>query len=117
ASAARSSASGPGRPRPQAAASTANATALRAPGRNEALGRPLQVVAQQAGQVEEDLRRDARITVLDAPEEALVERQHVHVARRDDVRRPLGVPDEAHLAEDVAATELVDPLTPGAVAR
>src|SRR2546429_1744879 len=75
ASAARSSASGSGSPRPQAASSTraASARSRRARG-NEPLGGALQVVAQDARQVQEHLRGDARVAVLDAAQEALVER-------------------------------------------
>src|SRR5262249_3794007 len=87
--------------------------------RNRMLRRPLESVAQHAGEVQEYLRGDPRIPAFHALEEALVDRQHLDVRPGDDVRRaPHAVPDECHLAEDVAALVLGDaPAMTGPVAR
>src|SRR4029077_9099291 len=76
--------------------------------RDRMLRRPLEAVAQHAREVEEHLRGDPGIAALHALEEALVNHQHLDVRPGDDVCRAHAVPDEGHLAEDVAALVLGD---------
>src|SRR5207253_8472403 len=122
--AACSASEGGGRPRPQPASTTITrhrvasaAATTRLPRRcpllgherDVLLGGALQAIAEHAGQVQEDLGRDARVAKLDAAEEALVHREDFEIAGGDHVGAALGVAHEPHLAEHVAPPVLGHP--------
>src|SRR5581483_9778926 len=90
---------------------------LRGLRRDEALVHALEPVAQDTRQVEEHLRGDPRVAVLDASKETLVDRQHLDAARGHDVRAPLVVAHETHFADHVAPAEPRDRPPPDAVAE